>query len=259
MSKKPLSTETCGSVPANASPGQRRVIVILLTVFLGVVGAGVIGLDGTGGAVVLPLLATQILWINLVTDSGQALAMGVDPPNGDVMASTPRQRGARVIDARMWSGVIQIGAVMAAATLLTIDMLLPGGLLEDTRDLTAARTAGFTVLVFAHLFNCFNARSNTVSAFSHLFSNGWLWSAVALSALLQVAMVNLPFLNTAFGTVPLSFEDWLLCVTMASSVLWFTGARKLVSRRRAATSDASLVLLLPQTTDQKAPSHGKKL
>ncbi|MBC8057217.1 MAG: HAD-IC family P-type ATPase, partial [Rhizobiales bacterium] len=90
----------------------------VLTVFFGVVGAGVIGLGGADGAVVLPLLATQILWINLVTDSGPALAMGVDPPNGDVMARKPRQRDARVIDARMWSGVIQIGAVMALATLL---------------------------------------------------------------------------------------------------------------------------------------------
>ena len=176
----------------------------------------------------------------------------------DEEALVMRQRGSRVIDARMWSGVIQIGAVMAAATLLTIDTRLPGGLLEGTRDLTAARTAGFTVLVFAQLFNCFNASSDTVSAFSHPFVNGWLWSAVALSALLQVAVVNLPFLNTAFGTVPLLSEDSLLCVTMASSVLWFTEARKLVGRRRAATSDASLVLPLSRTTDQKAPSNGKK-
>ena len=202
----------------------------VLTVFFGVVGAGVIGLDGAGGAVVLPLLATQILWINLVTDSGPALAMGVDPPNGDVMAGRPRRRDERVIDARMWSGVLQIGAVMALATLLTIDMLLPGGLLEGTRDLTAARTAGFTVLVFAQLFNCFNARSDTVSAFSQPFVNGWLWGAVALAALLQVAVVSLPFLNTAFGTAPLAAGDWLLCVGMGSAVLWYSELRKALNR-----------------------------
>ncbi|HYE41731.1 MAG TPA: HAD-IC family P-type ATPase, partial [Ramlibacter sp.] len=62
----------------------------VLTVFLGVVGAGVIGLSGAGEAVVLPLLATQILWINLITDSGPALAMGVDPETDDVMARRPR-------------------------------------------------------------------------------------------------------------------------------------------------------------------------
>jgi magnesium-transporting ATPase (P-type) len=59
----------------------------VLTVFLGVVGAGVIGLGTPGGEVVLPLLATQILWLNLITDSWPALAMGVDPPAGDVATS----------------------------------------------------------------------------------------------------------------------------------------------------------------------------
>ena len=202
----------------------------VLTVFLGVVGAGVIGLTGTGGAVVLPLLATQILWINLVTDSGPALAMGVDPPTDDLMARKPRRLSERVIDARMWAGVLQTGVVMAVVTLLTIDIYLPGGLIEGTRDLANARTAGFTVLVFAQLFNCFNARSETTSAFTQLFVNPWLWGAIALSVLLQLAVVNLQFLNLAFGTVPLQFGQWLLCAAMASVVLWFSELRKLVSR-----------------------------
>ena len=206
----------------------------VLTVFLGVVGAGVIGLTGTeggaGSALVLPLLATQILWINLVTDSWPALAMGVDPPTDDVMAKAPRRSNDRVIDARMWAGVIQIGAVIAVATLLTIDIYLPGGLIEGTHDLANARTAGFTVLVFAHLFNAFNARSDTVSAFTHLFVNPWLWGAIALSILLQVAVVNLGFLNLAFGTVPLAFDQWLVCIAMASVVLPYSELRKLVSR-----------------------------
>ncbi len=133
----------------------------VLTVFLGVVGAGVIGLSGAGGAVVLPLLATQILWINLITDSWPALAMGVDPPTDDVMARKPRRLSDRVIDACMWAGVTQIGLVVAIVTLLTIDIYLPGGLIEGTDDLTTARTAGFTVLVLAHLVNAFNARSET--------------------------------------------------------------------------------------------------
>ena len=211
----------------------------VLTVFLGVVGAGVIGLDGADGALVLPLLATQILWINLVTDSGPALAMGVDPPNGDVMAARPRPRDARVIDARMWSGVLQIGAAMAFATLLTIDMFLPGGLIEGDDDLRTARTAGFTVLVFAQLFNCFNARSDSVSAFIRPFVNRWLWGAVALSVLLQVAVVSMPLLNTAFGTTPLEPADWLLCVAMGSLILWYSELRKWLNRVRAPTHGAA--------------------
>jgi len=202
----------------------------VLTVFLGVVGAGVIGLSGGEGAVVLPLLATQILWINLITDSWPALAMGVDPATDDVMARKPRRLSDRVIDARMWAGVIQIGLVVAIVTLLTIDIHLPGGLIEGTHDLATARTAGFTVLVLAHLFNAFNARSETASAFAHLFTNPWLWGAIAVSMLLQVAVVNLGFLNLAFGTVPLEFSQWLLCAAMASVVLWFSELRKLVNR-----------------------------
>ena len=83
----------------------------VLTVFAGVVGAGVIGLKatatGSGGAVVLPLLATQILWINLITDAGPALAMGVDPIADDVMARKPRPRNQRIIDAQMGLGVLR--------------------------------------------------------------------------------------------------------------------------------------------------------
>lgn len=202
----------------------------VLTVFLGVVGASVIGLTGGGEAVVLPLLATQILWINLITDSGPALAMGIDPETDDVMARKPRKPTERAIDARMWWGVVEIGLVMALATLLTIDYYLPGGLIEGSQSLANARTAGFTVLVFAQLFNCFNARSETTSAFHHLFVNAWLWGAIALSALLQVAVVHIGFLNVAFGTVPLSFEQWAVCVAMGSTVLWFGELRKLALR-----------------------------
>ncbi|MCW5638729.1 MAG: cation-translocating P-type ATPase [Rubrivivax sp.] len=204
----------------------------VLTVFFGVVLAGVIGLGGpdAGGTLVLPLLATQILWINLITDSGPALAMGVDPETEDVMARAPRRRDERVIDGRMWAGVLGVGAVMAAATLLTLDLYLPGGLIDGTHDLASARTAAFTTLVLAQLFNCFNARSDTVSALRHLFVNAWLWGAVALSVLLQVAVVHLGFLNTAFGTVPLAPGQWLVCVAMASAVLWYDELRKLAGR-----------------------------
>ncbi len=204
----------------------------VLTMFLGVVGAGVIGLGGAGGGeLVLPLLATQILWINLITDSGPALAMGIDPETDDVMARPPRKANERAIDARMWRGVIEIGLVMALATLLTIDLYLPGGLIEGSQSLDQARTAGFTVLVLAQLFNCLNARSETTSAFSRLFANRWLWAAICLSFLLQVAVVNFGPLNVAFGTAPLSLEQWLVCVAMGSSVLWFGEVRKWVLRR----------------------------
>jgi P-type Ca2+ transporter type 2C len=207
----------------------------VLTVFLGVVGASFIGLGaGAGEHLVLPLLATQILWINLITDTGPALAMGVDAQTEDVMARPPRKPNERAIDAPMLWGVVWTGLTMALATLATIDLYLPGGLIagvsSEEGDLSTARTAGFTVLVLAQLFNCFNARSETVSAFRNLFVNRWLWAAVALSLLLQVAVVHFPPLNLAFGTTPLSLQQWVACVTLASSVLWVGELRKGLGR-----------------------------
>jgi P-type Ca2+ transporter type 2C len=204
----------------------------VLTVFLGVVFADAIGLGGAGQGLVLPLLATQILWINLITDSAPALAMGVDPETDDMMARPPRRASDPAIDARMWTGVLSSGLVMALSTLLSIDFYLPGGWLPGSQSLTTARTAGFTVLVFAQLFNCFNARSETTSAFRGLFRNGWLWGAVGLSLLLQVAVVHVGLLNVAFSTAPLSGQQWAVCLALASSVLWLSELRKWLFRMR---------------------------
>ena len=216
----------------------------VLTVFLGVVGASVIGLNSVSSsahAVVLPLLATQLLWINLVTDLGPALALGVDPPMSDLMARKPRPLTERLVDTRMWQSVFEMGSVTALLALLTMDIYLPGGLIEGAgnegpESLITARTAGFTVLVMASLFNCLSARSDRESAVVHLFTNGWLWAAIALSAVLQVAVVHLPWLNLAFSTTPLSLAQWATCVAMGSGVLWFSELRKALSR--AAGSDA---------------------
>jgi magnesium-transporting ATPase (P-type) len=204
----------------------------VLTMLLGVIAAGAIGLRDLGGEVAVPLLATQILWINLLTDTAPALAMGVDPPPDDVMSRPPRRLTDRVIDKEMTRGVVFVGVVMAVVTLLALDINLPGGLVDGSGTLTEARTLAFTTLVLAQLFNCFNARSDRVSAFHHLFTNGILWGAIGLSVALQVAVVYVPFLNDAFGTSRLGISDWLLCTVLASMVLWTDELRKLVGRRR---------------------------
>jgi magnesium-transporting ATPase (P-type) len=103
-------------------------------------------------------------------------------------------------------------------------------LVEGAQSLASARSAGFTVLVFGQLFNCFNARSETRSAFHRLWVNRALWGAVLLSVLLQVAVVEWTVLNLAFGTVPLTLQQWLLCAAMSSTVLWLTELRKLAGR-----------------------------
>lgn len=212
----------------------------VFTVFFGVVLAGLIGItDAAGDGVVVPLLATQILWINLVTDSGPALAMGMDPEIDDVMARPPRRRSDRLIDPEMWRGIVFIGLVTAVATLVTMDVFLPGGMIEGSDSLDVARTAGFTTLVFAQLFNAFNSRSESTSAFRRPFNNRWLWGSVALAVVLQVAVVHIPLLQTAFGTAPMDLPHWGVAIAMSSSVLCFDELRKLLlrSRLRAEVND----------------------
>jgi Ca2+-transporting ATPase len=200
------------------------------TMFFGVLLADAIGLTADGAGIALPLLATQILWINLVTDGAPALALGVDPADADVMSEPPRQRSEGVITRSMWAGIFFVGAIMAAGTLLVLDASLPGGLIEGAGDMRYAQTMAFTTLVFFSLITVFNARSDVRSAFAGLFSNKWLWGAALLSLLLQAAVVYLPFLQQAFSTVSLSASDWLVCTAVASSVLWLRELSKLIMR-----------------------------
>ncbi len=203
----------------------------VLTMFFGVVLASVIGLvAGEGEALILPLLATQILWINLATDAAPALAVGVDPADPDVMKDPPRKPGTPVIDRQMWFGIFFVGVVMAVGTLLMLDYGLPGGLIAGSGDIDYARTMAFTTLVFFQLFNVLNARSDTASAFHKLFTNKWLWLALLFSAALQLVVVYTPALQSAFGTMALSPLDWLVCIAVASSVLWLREISKLGAR-----------------------------
>jgi magnesium-transporting ATPase (P-type) len=203
----------------------------VLTMLLGAVFAAGIGLQDTGEAVAVPLLATQILWINLLTDAAPALALGVDTPPDDVMRRPPRRLTDRVLDREMWAGSVWVGLVMAVVALVALDLRLDGGFLGGSGDIGEARTMAFTTLVFAQLFNCLNARSGRTTAFRHLFTNRWLWGAIALSAFLQVAVVEAAFLRDAFHTAPLALDDWLICVGLASCVLWAEELRKLGVRR----------------------------
>jgi Ca2+-transporting ATPase len=203
----------------------------VMTMFFGVVLAGAIGLELHGDTVVLPLLATQLLWINLVTDGAPALALGLDPADAGLMRRPPRPPRERVITGRMWAGIFFVGIVMAAGTLYTLDASLPGGVVEGTGTLRYAQTRAFTALILFQLFNVFNARSDRNSAFHGLFDNGWLWIAVIVSLALQFVVVYTPFLQQAFSTVALSGSDWLLCTAVASSVLWLRELEKFIYRR----------------------------
>jgi Ca2+-transporting ATPase len=204
----------------------------VLTMFFGVLLAERIGLHREGGAVVLPLLATQLLWINLVTDGPPALALGVDPADEGLMHQPPRPVGEGAVTPPMWRGIVFVGVIMAAGTLLVLDASMPGGFVEGRGDLRYGQTMAFTTLMLFQIFNVVNARSDERSAFERLFTNYWLWAAVGVSLALQVVVVYVPFLQRAFGTVGLSGRDWLFCAAVASSVLWLTELRKVLARAR---------------------------
>src|SRR5262245_7647972 len=204
----------------------------VMTMFFGVVLSGVIGLNTTeGGGLVLPLLATQILWINLVTDGAPALALGLDPVEANTMNEPPRAKGEGVLTPSMWVGILLVGAVMALGTLIVLDASLPGGLIEGSGTTSYGQTMAFTTLVLFQLVNVFNARSDERSAFEGLFTNAWLWAAVTLSLLLHAAVVYIPILQEAFSTTRLSATDWLICTAMASSVLWVCELSKMITRK----------------------------
>jgi Ca2+-transporting ATPase len=205
----------------------------VIAMFLGVLLAERLGLRAADGTLLLPLLATQILWINLVTDGAPALALGLDPAERDLMRRAPRPRGEGVLTSRMWREILSSGFVMALSTLWVLDASLAGGFIAGTGTIEHARTMAFTTLVLAQLFNAFNARSETRSAIGDLVTAHWTGAAATFSVLLQLAVLHLGPLQRAFGVSPLSFADWVVCTAAASAVLWVREVVKLVGRARA--------------------------
>ena len=199
----------------------------LMTMFAGVMLAGMLGLTSVDVGLFLPLLAAQLLWINLVTDGPPALALGIDPKDPDVMEREPRQRGTGVLTTHDWWRLAGIGAVMTVGTLAVLDAYYPGGLFTlyatgtapNAADETHARTMAFTTLMMFQLFNVFNCRSSWRSAFAGFFDNKWLIGAVALSLFTHVLVIYVPMLQTAFHTVALSAFDWAVATAVASTLL----------------------------------------
>ncbi|MDX2381547.1 MAG: HAD-IC family P-type ATPase [Acidimicrobiia bacterium] len=201
-------------------------------VFFGVLAAGALGLTDATDGLAVPLLATQILWINLLTDSALALALGVDPAVEDVMEERPRPPDDRIVDRSMLVTIALVGTVTAAAALIAFDVELAGGMLGGSGDLATARTMAFTTIVLAQIFNAFNSRSDRVSAFVRPFENRLLWAAAAVTVALQIAVVHLPPLQRAFETEPLDAGRWFVCAGLASTVLFADELRKLIARLR---------------------------
>jgi Ca2+-transporting ATPase len=210
----------------------------LMTMFGGVMFAGMLGLVSAEPGLFLPLLAAQLLWINLVTDGPPALALGVEPKDSDAMKRQPRRRGSGILLTEDWIRLGCVGLLMMVGTLAVLDAYYPGGLFTlfaqgtgpNMADEAHARTMAFTTLMMFQLFDVFNCRSRRRSAFSGFLENRWLLVAIAFSMGAHLLVIYVPFLQTAFHTVPLSMTDWLVATAASSTLLIAMELAKIVLR-----------------------------
>ncbi len=176
----------------------------------------------------LPLAAVQILWINIVTESTLTVNLVMDPPDGDEMKRAPTPRSDRLLSAEMLRRVALLVPAAVAATFGWFVWRQAGGLPYEM-----VRTETFTVLAVCQWFNVLNCQSATRSALQFgIFRNHWLLGGLALSIVLQGAVLYWPPLNELFHTVPIPTADLLPIVAVASAVLWVEEGRKLLLRLR---------------------------
>ncbi len=168
--------------------------------------------DAVTGAVAVPLIATQILWLNLVTDGLPAIALGADPVRPGIMNRPPRDAAERIVNRDMVVSIVTIAVLMAGTVLYLFNHYLADGV-------ATARTVSFTAIVFLELVRVTMIRAQYRQGF---FSNPLLLGALLLSMLLQAAVVYLPFMNTIFSTVPLGIGHWLH-IAAAAAVMAVAG------------------------------------
>ncbi len=168
------------------------------------------------GPEALPLLALQILFMNLVTDDLPAIALGFDPSFRGIMQEPPRDPKEGILSRDLIALMVIAGSVMGIGTLLVFyhEYRILGSGIEK------ARTMALATLIFSELFNSLNFRSLRESIFAVRFKkNMWLFYAIVGSLLSSLAVIYLPFLNTIFETVPLNIGDWVKVILTSASVL----------------------------------------
>jgi Ca2+-transporting ATPase len=184
----------------------------------------------------LPLLALQILWVNLVTDGLPALALGVDPKALDIMHRPPRppQEGVFSRPVTVLLVVISLYLTVILLPLFVYYVLFnPRQLSDPGQILTQAQTMVFVTLILAELVNAFNCRSDIHSLFTvGLFTNRFLLIGVLLSLVIMVAVITWDPLAEIFRVTPLAWVDWLLAAGLSLTILPVVEVTKWLLRRR---------------------------
>jgi len=156
----------------------------------------------------LPLVALQILWLNLITDIFPAFALALEPSAPDVMKRPPRDPQESLLSPGFAGLIVWQGLLLAGVTLLAfaVGMHWHG---DDGDGLRRASTMAFITLALSQVFHAFDARSQRRSIFtSRLFTNGWLWAAVGVCIILQIAAVYVPLLQKVLQTVSPTMAEW---------------------------------------------------
>ena len=183
----------------------------------------------------LPLVALQILWLNLVTDIFPAFALALEPSAPDMMKRPPRDPRESLLTPRFVGLIAWQGLLLTGATLLAFDVGMRWHGI-DGEGLRRATTMAFMTLALAQVFHAFNARSQIRSAFtSRLFGNIWLWAAVVACLILQAAAVYVPLLQQVLHTVPPTVSDWraiAACSLMPVAVVEFVKVIQRIAARR---------------------------
>jgi len=178
----------------------------------------------------IPLLPIHILWINLVTDGLPALALSVEPEEGDLMSRPPRHPKESIFAHGLGLHAIWVGLLMGGVVLFV-----------QTWSITTGhahwQTMVFTVLCLTQLGHVLAIRSEKESLFKiGLFSNKYLLGAVLLTFALQMATIFVPVLNPIFKTEPLSFSELIFTLVLSTIVFFAVETEKLIKRKRTVLS-----------------------
>ena len=178
------------------------------------------------------LKPVHILWINLITDTLPAIALGMEEAEKDVMQRPPRNRKESIFAGGLGFDIAFQGLIIAAITVLSYFV---GHRMESGNWAIAESPAGMTMafltLSMVEIFHSFNMRSRTESLFTLRKQNVWLWGTLAFSLLITAAVIFIPALNTAFSFQPITFAEYLVALGLAVCVIPIVEIEKAIRRR----------------------------